>query len=368
MTDALGQVADHSDLARIEVLPGRSAADYLADCRVQHPELYGMLNPARVPIGDVARLYAGIAEQSTHFESKLEGGRGDAYREAQNTHYLNRSVAFLNLFDLLFPDRLAVTPACRLLDALGGNGTLTRILRDCLPSHGVPFTVTSDVSGRMVESALAQGLPAVRFPLQDLIWFDDCTFDAVFAAYGTHHIPRGERHRAVAEAYRVVKPGGRILLQDFEIGAPTTAWYADVLDRYTLTGHKYDYFTRQDLHDLLAENAFVDIEVKSVYDPLIYFAESADEAKRGLLTYVFTLFALEKLVPPSGEPTAHFWDSLERVIRDTSTFAAHQLPPEANGVAEFAIAREGNRYRAEIPRVCLAATGRRPPEPASATC
>jgi SAM-dependent methyltransferase len=211
----------------------------------------------------------------------------------------------------------------------------------------------------MIESALAQDLPAIRLPLQDLIWFDDRTFDAVIVAYGTHHIPGEDRSKAVAEAYRVLKPGGRIVLQDFEIGCPTTEWYDKVLDQYTLTGHKYPYFTRQQFTELLTENSFTQIKLMDVYDPFILYDDEPEVAKRRLLKYVFTLFALEKLVPADGVLTDVFWDQLEALVRATSCFKPGELPPDSSGVGEFTISRAGNRYRAEIPRVCLAAIGER---------
>ncbi len=348
------------DLSRIGMLPGMTAWDYLAMCRVRHPKLYQRLNPARVSAGHAADLFAKIGELATHFESKLEKGRGDSYRQAQNSEYLIRSVGFLRVFDLAVPERRHGVAELTVLDALGGNGTLSRIVRTSRPADQVPYIVTSDVSARMIESALAQDLPAIRLPLQDLIWFDDRSFDAVIVAYGTHHIPPGELAKALAEAYRVLKPGGRIVLQDFEIGCPTTRWYEDVLDRYTLTGHKFEYFTRQQFHDLLTGTSFDDVRVFDVYDPLILTADDPKEARIRLLDYVFTLFALEKLLPAGDAPNDLFWGELEAIVRATSTFDSMQLSTGSPCVSEFTISREGSRYRAEIPRVCLVATGRRP--------
>jgi SAM-dependent methyltransferase len=348
-----------ADFSKIGVLPGVSAWDYVTMCRDRHPRLYRLLNPARVSAEEVARLYAGIAELSTHFEGKLEKGRGDSYRQAQNTNFLIRSVGFLRLFDLALPQRGSAVPHLAVLDALGGNGTLTRIVRASRPVADIPLIVTSDVSARMVESALAQNLPAIRQPLQDLIWFDDCTFDAVIVAYGTHHIPPEQRVKAIAEAYRVLKPGGRIVLQDFEIGCPTTKWYAEVLDRYTATGHKFEYFSRQQFRDLLVTNSFADVNVFDVYDPFILHADDPREARIRLLDYVLTLFALDKLLPDEGELNERVRDELEAIVRETATFDPARLPTDYPCAREFTVAPDGNRYRAEIPRLCLVATGQR---------
>ncbi len=348
----------HADLSAVGVLPGVSAKRYFELCRERQPVLYSLLRPGRVSAERTARLFADMGQLSTHFESKLEQGRGDSYREAQNKDFMIRAVGFLHLFDLAVPqrggaDRLTV------LDSLGGNGTLTRIVRASRRQQDLPFIVTSDVSARMIESAFSQGLPAVRLPLENLIWFDDATFDAIIVAYGTHHIPPANRLQAVGEAFRVLKPGGRIVLQDFEIGCPTTKWYDDVLDRYTTTGHKFDYFTRQEFNDLLVGNGFGDVRVMDVYDPFILRAADPRQARAGLLNYLLTLFALEKLLPAQGEPDEAALARFEAIIRETASFAPGELAG-IGGISEFTIAPEGDEYRAEIPRVCLTATGQRP--------
>jgi ubiquinone/menaquinone biosynthesis C-methylase UbiE len=347
-------------LSQIAVLPGVSAWEYLLRCRAEHPELSRLLNPTRTPVEGIARAYQDMGGLATHFEGKLEGGRGDAYRKAQSDNYLIRSVGFLHLVDLAIGNAADPPSSLTVLDALGGNGTLTRIVRASRSPEQVPFIVTNDVSPRMVESALAQGLPATRQPLQDLIWFDDASFDAVVVAYGTHHIPTPQRPAALAEAFRVLKPGGHIVLQDFEIGCPTTRWYSDVLDRYTATGHQFDYFTRDQFRDLLVGNGFSDVAVGDAYDPFVVHADAPDDAKRQLLEYVYTLFALEKLVPDGRQPDAPVWEELESIVRSTCTFDPAALPT-ASAVHTLTVVQEGGCYRAEIPRVALVATGRRPP-------
>jgi ubiquinone/menaquinone biosynthesis C-methylase UbiE len=353
-----GELSDA--LSRTEMIHGVNIHDYFMMCREQHPRLYRLLKPNRLSAENIAEVYAGIAELATHFEGKLEKGRGDSYREAQNANYLIRSVGFLQLFDIATREQNNSGAGFMFLDALGGNGTLTRIVRASRAANQIPFIVTNDVSSKMIESALAQGLPAIRQPLQNLVWFDDCTFDAVTVSYGTHHIPPHQRFAAISEAYRVLKPGGRIVLQDFEIGCPTTDWYDKVLHHYTLTGHHYEYFTKTQFHDLLAGNNFSEVEILDIYDPFILKHVDRKEAHHQLLLYLFTLFGLEKLLPSDGEPKKQFWDQLESLVRKTSTFNHEQLPPGISSVSEFTISWDGENYRAEIPRVCLVATGRRP--------
>jgi hypothetical protein len=73
MTMTLGDVAI-INADRIPMLPGMTVGDYMEMCRSRHPALYRRLALDRLPTHHIARLYAGIAELSTHFESKLEQG------------------------------------------------------------------------------------------------------------------------------------------------------------------------------------------------------------------------------------------------------------------------------------------------------
>ncbi len=360
MSAAIDDAATQAALRQIPMLPGINAWQYLESCRRSHPEVYRRLSSLRVPVHKLSQAYAEMGGLSTHFESKLDGGRGDSYRSVQNEKFLTRSVGFLSLFDMAMAEpRTSPIAEFSLLDALGGNGTLTRIVKASRPPDQVPLIITNDVSARMVESALAQGLPATRQPAQDLFWFEDCTFDAVIMGYGTHHVPVDQRARAVAEAYRVLRPGGRLILQDFEIGCPTTAWYDDVLDKYTTTGHKFTYFTRADFTGLLDGAGFTDANVFADYDPFMLWADSAAQARREILEYVFTLFALEKLPGAAGPLDEAFWLRVEGIVRETATFHRSQLPA-GRGVTEFTVRPDGTKYLAEIPRLCLVGTARRP--------
>jgi ubiquinone/menaquinone biosynthesis C-methylase UbiE len=48
----------------------------------------------------------------------------------------------------------------------------------------------------------------------------DASFDAVTCTLALHHVPARQRAAALAEMYRVTKPGGRLLVADFDPARP----------------------------------------------------------------------------------------------------------------------------------------------------
>ncbi len=139
----------------------------------------------------------------------------------------------------------AATPAGGAVVELGaGTGSLTRLLRAGLPM-GVRLTAI-DPDDR------ALAIAARRAPDARIAWvrgraeevpLPDASQDAVVTALVVHHLPATAKRAAVAEARRVLRPGGLLLIADFGpaqdlfmalafrairlIDGPTTAGHAD---------------------------------------------------------------------------------------------------------------------------------------------
>ena len=105
----------------------------------------------------------------------------------------------------------------RVLDVAGGTGDIAfRIARR---AAGAAVTV-ADINAEMLkvgqERAVKRGLDGrvdfVEANAEDL-GFPDGAFDAVTIAFGIRNVPRIEK--ALGEAYRVLKPGGRFLCLEF---------------------------------------------------------------------------------------------------------------------------------------------------------
>lgn len=97
------------------------------------------------------------------------------------------------------------------LDIPCGGGLAFRGLR---PDHRLTY-IAADVSPHMLKRAKARaaadGVTDIAFTEADILnlHFDDGTFDRVVTFNGLHCLP--DQSRALAEVFRVLKPGGELL-------------------------------------------------------------------------------------------------------------------------------------------------------------
>lgn len=121
------------------------------------------------------------------------------------------------LYDRIIPppdparlrERLALPTAGRMLDAGGGTGRASAQLRPL-----VGGLMISDLSRPMLERARGVGHPvqsrAERLP------FPDGSFDRVLVVDALHHFV-GRQREAIADLLRVLKPGGRMVIEEPDI-------------------------------------------------------------------------------------------------------------------------------------------------------
>ena len=118
------------------------------------------------------------------------------------------------------------TPETRMLDLAAGTGDVTFAVCKATPPAAVMSTdfcaEMLDVAHERYAAGASCGVPCA-FEVVDAqdIPYDDESFDLVTCAYGIRNMP--ERHRALAEAYRVLKPGGRFVILEFST-PPNAVW------------------------------------------------------------------------------------------------------------------------------------------------
>jgi demethylmenaquinone methyltransferase/2-methoxy-6-polyprenyl-1,4-benzoquinol methylase len=118
----------------------------------------------------------------------------------------------------------------RILDMAGGTGDIAFRMA----KSGAQVTV-SDINGAMLEVGMER---AQKRGIEGLVWseqnaetlsFDDRSFDAYTIAFGIRNVTHIDK--ALAEAHRVLKRGGRFFCLEFS----TTLWpgFAEVYDAYS---------------------------------------------------------------------------------------------------------------------------------------
>ena len=109
-------------------------------------------------------------------------------------------------------------PGEAVLDVGCGTGSLALMAREAVGPTGVICGV--DASAEMIswarQKARRAGVEAdFKQAAAQALPYPDAFFDVVLSTLMLHHLPKKARTQLAAEARRVVKPGGRVLVVDF---------------------------------------------------------------------------------------------------------------------------------------------------------
>jgi len=165
--------------------------------------------------------------------------------------------------------------AANVLDAATGRGDFITILKQHLKSYIQIIGI--DASEKSVDQAQK------RFPENDVeiyrmdleaLDFDDDSFDLVTIANSLHHIERLDR--VFAELLRVLKPGGRLLVQEmYRDGEQTEPqithimmhhWLASIDRRFGV--YHQETYTREQIQAIFAKLGLNQVEQVDFYLPV----------------------------------------------------------------------------------------------------
>ncbi len=102
------------------------------------------------------------------------------------------------------------SPNCRLLDAGGGTGRVSGFLQEHVGS-----IVLSDISMGMLKEAAVKENLRPTCALTETMPFADNFFDCVLMVDALHHVV--DQTQTACELWRIIKPGGRIVIQEPDI-------------------------------------------------------------------------------------------------------------------------------------------------------
>src|SRR5579862_9130418 len=179
--------------------------------------------------------------------------------------------------------------ASSVLDAMAGDGNLTRRLSEYCREKGLPFPTTSALEYSRIQTGFAQSDLA---PLNArVIWGDvldmkdlstgeelpDCSFDRVLIKSANHEIPLAHQARLYRSVFRVLQPGGSFVnlgmlfddtkerdeLREIARVKDTFAgMHAAVINRY--------FLTRAELYEFLRDAGFIEVRAAHALEYLIH--------------------------------------------------------------------------------------------------
>ncbi len=163
---------------------------------------------------------------------------------------------------------LAAQPAGeapRILDIGCGTG---RSLHQIARAHPRARLYGADMSPAYIKRARKRLLELDDVTLaaengEALPWAD-ATFDIVTSTYMFHELPRNARRNVMREMFRVVRPGGLVVIED-SAQVSESPELADVLRNFPVEFHEpfYADYLEDDLAGILAEVGFTDVRTES---------------------------------------------------------------------------------------------------------
>ncbi|HUS13853.1 MAG TPA: methyltransferase domain-containing protein [Chloroflexia bacterium] len=168
---------------------------------------------------------------------------------------------------------LQIEPADTVLEIGCGVARIGRELAaSCAEWHG------ADISGNMIDYARERtaDIPNIflhELPDNSLSIFPDDTFDCVYSSIVFMHVDKLDMFSYICDAYRVLKPGGRVYFDTYNILAPD-AWqeFFKVWTQYPYgqrPGHISQFSSPQELRKFMEEAGYDSVHIDDVNRQLV---------------------------------------------------------------------------------------------------
>lgn len=204
-----------------------------------------------------------------HADGHIDGGgtidRPRAYEAFVSIAFLGaRRTAFTRLATAARP-----RPDDHILDVGCGTGYLTRILSPVVTPAG--HVTGLDPSSAMIEHATGRAPANCTYVVGEgqSLPFPDGSFDLVTSSLAIHHMPAEARPEALRQMFRVLRPGGRLLIAEFR--PPTGHLARHLIGLFTGPAMRHD---PRDLLGTMIPDAGFRVEAEGDLPHLMYYVRA----------------------------------------------------------------------------------------------
>ena len=163
---------------------------------------------------------------------------------------------------------LELEPGQRVLDLGCGTGELTRMIADNLDVARGGQAVGVDAAAKMIQVARKKrGNDTCRFDVvaAESLPYEDASFDAVVSSLFFHHVDLDLKQRTLAASFRVLKPGGKLVIADMHIPTTWMGWLVSWTSRWFFMQPQIAENIRGMLPNVMTEAGFSPPEIRANY-------------------------------------------------------------------------------------------------------
>ena len=164
----------------------------------------------------------------------------------------------------------------KILDVATGSGRTLKQLRGAFPNEKI---IGLDLSGSYLKEA-SRFISKLKGDLIELVKgnaeelpFEDCSLQAISCVYLFHELPRTVREKVLKEFFRVLEPGGIIVLAD-SIQVNDSPDFIQIMENFHKSFHEpfYSDYIKEDLNSKIEEIGFNNIKSKSFFMTKVWSA------------------------------------------------------------------------------------------------